>query len=180
MPNWVINNVQVEDGDKLLGYSNPALMAEIKQYVRREYEDGEVNEFDFSNIVPEPEGLYDQEAVQVNYGTFTSSMPAWYEWHCANWGTKWNSNEASAGDTGFSFNTAWSTSEPVIKALSEKFPTVTFCVEYADEDLGGGNCGIYAYENGELVREEEGSYEFACDLWGYEPEEEEEEETIEE
>ena len=100
-------------------------------------------------------------------------MPDWYNWCCDKWGTKWNACDSQKTDWGFTFSTAWSTPEPVIRALSEEFPTVTFSVEYADEDLGGGNCGVYSYENGELVYQEQGTYEFACNIWGYEPEEEE-------
>ena len=44
-------------------------------------------------------------------------------------------------------------------------------MDYADEDLGN-NCGIYIYKNGECIHQEIGDYEFACDMWGYEPEEE--------
>ncbi|MFQ9830242.1 MAG: hypothetical protein ACLRXR_09100 [Alistipes putredinis] len=50
----------------------------------------------------------------------------------------------------FFFGTAWSTPEPIIKALSVKYPDVTFEVEYADEDVGN-NVGSYSYKSGEQI-----------------------------
>ena len=73
------------------------------------------------------------------------------------------------------FETAWNTPAPLIEAMSKKYPDLTFDVEYADEDLGN-NCGTYSYNAGELIDEEllyygDASFEFACSLWGYDPDE---------
>lgn len=69
--------------------------------------------------------------------------------------------------------------------MSEKFPDLSFTISFADEDLGI-NCGEYTLINGveqpggfhydypelkdnpELKRE---AITFACDVWGYDPEE---------
>ena len=62
-------------------------------------------------------------------------------------------------------------------ALSKKFPDVLIEVDYADEDLGY-NCGSFELKNGEFesVLEDDDmgydkAFEFACELWGYDPEE---------
>lgn len=68
------------------------------------------------------------------------------------WGTKWNAYEsvvdAAAGIA--SFDTAWSFPEPVITALSERFPDYDIAVEYADEDIGS-NCGKLLFRAGKIV-----------------------------
>jgi hypothetical protein len=76
----------------------------------------------------------------------------WYDWQLHNWGTKWNAydqvfNEASNTIT---FDTAWSTPQEAMIHLSKKYPTLTFKVEFADEDLGH-NVGKYTLTGGEIV-----------------------------
>lgn len=97
----------------------------------------------------------------------------WYEWNCKNWGTKWNSSDSSSytdfnGRGNISFQTAWSTPYPVIVELSKKYPTLSFIVKYADEDIGS-NCGTYKLQNGNLLEEIDGDVFFACEMWGYDP-----------
>ena len=77
----------------------------------------------------------------------------WYDWQCANWGTKWNAyDQYSNGDNFIEFNTAWSTPYHVITKLSIKYPTLVFKVEFADEDFGH-NVGEYTMKNGECIGE---------------------------
>jgi hypothetical protein len=78
----------------------------------------------------------------------------WYDWQCANWGTKWNAyDQFSNGDNFIEFSTAWSTPYQAIKLLSSKYPTLQFKVEFADEDFGH-NVGEYTFENGECTGED--------------------------
>lgn len=106
----------------------------------------------------------------------------WYEWCCRHWGTKWNAVESRIFDDGFEFETAWSTPIPILEKLSKKFPKLTFHHEWADEDLGS-NCGRIEIKNGTEVANYEfdnttEAYEFACMMWGYEPEDEEDDENV--
>ena len=69
----------------------------------------------------------------------------WYDWSCANWGTKWNAYETrletlDAYSVVLLFQTAWSGVRNIIQKLTEMFPTITFDYKYADEDMGY-NCG---------------------------------------
>jgi hypothetical protein len=97
-----------------------------------------------------------------NYGSKT-----WYDWACRNWGTKWNASESSIDNNGdIRFETAWATPHPVIRRLSEIFPTATFTVKFADEDIGN-NCGSYQIKNGEDIFFEEGDEDFAYDVKGW-------------
>jgi len=98
----------------------------------------------------------------------------WYGWTRDNWGTKWNAYSQELREDGvIKFETAWSTPEPVISALSRMFPDAQFNVRYADEDFGN-NVGDYTYVDGEMVecdQPEGGSdeaYEMAADITGYE------------
>lgn len=110
--------------------------------------------------------------------------PTWYEWSIDNWGTKWDACEV-VPDEGvececdedkitIAFDTAWSTPVPVLVALSKQFPDLVIYVEYADEDLGS-NCGTYALFKGEIQEEESRDYGFACDIWGCDPVDDEDE-----
>ena len=75
----------------------------------------------------------------------------WYGWSRDNWGTKWNAYSQELREDGvIKFETAWSTPEPVICALSRMFPDAQFDVRYADEDFGH-NVGEYTYVDGEMV-----------------------------
>ena len=104
--------------------------------------------------------------------------PTWYEWHIQHWGTKWDAYEQEVEeetDTSvrLTFWTAWSTPSEVMQALSAMFPTLEICVDYADEDMGC-NCGSYHCEGGNIEYTGDGDYEFACEVWGCEPDEDDE------
>ena len=95
----------------------------------------------------------------------------WYDWSCNNWGTKWNAHEVCWERNDFVvFETAWSAPEPIFIALSEKFPDVTFSVEFADEDLGN-NCGTIDYDGETVTTIYSDDFEFACDVWDYDADE---------
>lgn len=165
MPNWVKNIVTIEDTEAL------------KKMLTKD-EEGKL-QFDFNVVLPMPEELsttqYPTEDTNKKLKELKEKYGAsnWYDWRCDNWGTKWNASDAVLiDDNTIEINTAWSTPEPVIKAISEKFKTRVF-VKYADEDIGY-NCGEYEYSNGELKyeydaeRDEEGdSVGFADNVWGW-------------
>ena len=104
------------------------------------------------------------------------------DWSTKHWGTKWNASEVIIDDKYLEMQTPWSFPFPVIYELSKKFPDETISVDYADEDLGY-NCGSFAVKNGEIVSEYlntdnvdyEVSRRFACELWGRNPDEEDDE-----
>ena len=98
----------------------------------------------------------------------------WYDWSIHNWGTKWDCYDVYAENSEdciyITFKTAWSTPYPVFEELAKQYPTLNIEVQYADEDFGS-NCGTYSFKNGEFFEDSEGDYEFACQLWEYEPDE---------
>ena len=96
----------------------------------------------------------------------------WHDWCCANWGTKWGAYSISnTSENSITFDTAWSSPEPIIVELSRKYPEASFKLGYADEDIGS-NCGSYICENGEIVEFDEfergvDSLLFALSIKGY-------------
>ena len=163
MPNHVLNVVTFSHS-----------LDEIREFVKGDLDaDGDQRIFDFNKIVPMPDDVY------ASMDERSSGIPLWYDWSVANWGTKWNAYEVcSIYEQGYSFWTAWSAPEQIFVALSERFPDVTITVEFADEDTGGGNCGRFVLEQGAVQTFEQGDYQFACQLWGYEPVEEEIEDEL--
>ena len=126
----------------------------------------------------------------MNYG-----HTGWYTWRCDHWGTKWTADNVvvdRSSQTGHGqepqatvyCQTAWDCPALIVYALSEKYPELTFMLAYADEDIGS-NCGFFSLKRGvalhgdvrydysdwkdnpELKRE---AITFACDVWGYDPE----------
>lgn len=172
MPNWVKNHVLIMDRQA------------IKDCVKTEHRQGngweeDVEFFDFNEIIPMPEELKDKtryypkcDADEKEDKELVAKYGAdnWYDWSVDNWGTKWNTDSVrKVSPQAVEFDTAWSTPEPLIEALSKKYHT-TVSVCYADEDLGN-NCGEYEYKDGEKVLDEVGDYDFACEVWGFDPEE---------
>ena len=111
---------------------------------------------------------------QSKYGT-----PTWYEWSVNNWGTKWNAYncipcEPNGDSAELCFQTAWSAPHPILERLSEQYPALALSHVWADEDIGQ-NCGRREYSDGCLTEEyyPEGdeATAFACEQWGYDPEE---------
>lgn len=145
----------------------------------------------------EGDKMYADGMVYINnydkYGCTT-----WYDWCIRNWGTKWNLSREDGGETpqwddlpddaeceyNMTFQTAWSTPSPVMLRLSELFPEINIEVKFADEDLGV-NCGLYELYGGEILEDcdKDGSdeaFEFACEVWGYDPDEMREEYEMDE
>ena len=83
--------------------------------------------------------------------------PTWYEWSIQHWGTKWNAYDfpdksMQNNDAELRFMTAWSAPHPIIQTLAEKYPSIDFIHEWADEDIGH-NCGRHEFHNGQRVSE---------------------------
>lgn len=104
----------------------------------------------WDNLTQEEKNNYLLLGAKYLTNTMRYGYPTWYEWCIHNWGTKWNACNASKSGNIIFFNTAWSTPEPIIEALSVKYPDVTFEVEYADEDAGN-NVGSYSYKSGKQI-----------------------------
>ena len=89
-------------------------------------EDGTDKKYDFRSDFISPINkdltLFDAGKIYVTnvdkYGA-----PTWYEWHCNNWGCKWNCSDASLEEIAdnhieYWFTTPWSCPEPIFQALA--------------------------------------------------------------
>lgn len=112
--------------------------------------------FDFAKIVPPPDDPAYRD--EPNQETAKESPNWWYIWNCNNWGTKWNAYDAELrSDTELKFATAWSVPEPVIAALSLKYPDEEILIESIDEGWNFA-CSI-VFRNGVA----ESCTEYSCD-----------------
>ena len=110
---------------------------------------------DFNSVIPRPS---DDDpiftATLVNIGIVSGYDNDGFspmDWSRQHWGTKWNAYNANRlSPESVKFDTAWSHPEPVIDALSDKFPKEIIQVVYADEDLGY-NLGSYLIKDGEAT-----------------------------
>lgn len=141
MPNWVYNGLTVtgeaSEIERLVQqvgkpYETRYYNWETKQEERKMTEEGG---FYFWNIVAPDESILDEYWSAAN-----GSAPAnnWYPWNNANWGTKWEACEVfldrrDSSSVQFNFQTAWSPPYPVIEAASEQFPTLTFSLDWEEE-----------------------------------------------
>ena len=140
MPNWVTNIIEV-DGEKEI----------INQMFENVKSDKTL--FDFNKIKEMP------KSEELN----------WYDWSVNNWGTKWNTDsDVSISGNVVVFDTAWSTPFYVLSELSNQYPTLSFIINYADEDIGS-NCGMYKLQGGDTLEEEKGDIVFACEVLGLDP-----------
>ena len=106
----------------------------------------------------------------------------WYDWCCANWGTKWDACHAAYDRIayelpGFSsdpardriritFDTAWAAPEPVIHALVRKYPNLNFVHVYSYEGEENTDFTVdYRMNEGVL----EAMVSIATDMTEYEP-----------
>jgi hypothetical protein len=82
-----------------------------------------------------------------------TGYPGWYEWSCANWGTKCNSykyelRSFEPGRLVFRFDSAWAPPRPVLRKLGELWPTL--CIETISVDEGGWPNKFGRYHHGEI------------------------------
>ena len=111
---------------------------------------------DFDLIIPEPR--YKSDCPKKYIRNVDSCIEKdedrpwfdWYEWHIANWGTKWNAYEGYTiiGKTQltFVFNTAWSIPDKIYTILCMLGYDIE--IRYADEAIGS-NCGVIKYDASE-------------------------------
>lgn len=155
MPNWCYSELTIS-GDKNTRNS-------FSNIGNQDLE----NIIDFNRFIPYPKKYKDLDDKaeeyckknNVNVAPFEGGYSTGgYSWCIKEWGTKWNACDVemckTARTTVVLFNTAWSPCLPVIKAMSEKFPTLKFKLVYKDEGGGfkgkcickGGNTLFYKEE----------------------------------
>jgi hypothetical protein len=88
----------------------------------------------------------------------------WYYWHCAEWGTKWNStdpkfNRDNSRVLRVNFSTAWCPPVPILLEVSKKYD----CKIDMEYDVEMQDSGRLKIENGQLVEHEDLANEHSAD-----------------
>ena len=149
------------------------------------------SEFSMNKILPTPEELRKVTApVRAENGETEEEFKArvkrhqklygasdWYEWNCANWGTKWDAcdvsfEDISSTEVSYFFNTAWSPICPFLETIGKMYPLLKFSL-YCEES-GNDFAGDYVVESGEVTEDETRSCPVTCGCCGEELEEGEE------
>ena len=129
MPNHVTHNFTVEGTEE-----------DIKKFIDECFD--KEGEFDFNRLIPMPDILEnticgstpemqtEEYKEKTDEAIKTTGYSNWYDWRLEHWGTKWNAYHTQIDHQGdfleLIFDTAWSCPEPIFKALSEKFPLLSF------------------------------------------------------
>lgn len=169
MPNWCKNNLKIKDnGEKIL---------ELLAYVK-----DEEGNFTMNKAVPMPKELEDTESPNTESAEKRKKLiekygvDNWYDWHCNNWGVKWDASESGFWKDGddwmISFQTPWGPPTEFVKKLSAQFPKITFILQFADEGRGSYPLGQCTYINGrevfEMPEDTDGAQAFADSVWAEE------------
>jgi hypothetical protein len=178
MPNWITNILTINADEKMV----EKILSEVKS---------KESKFDFNKIVPQPDELEgttapariisDEDYAKDSSKGITQTMSDeliskygynnWYDWRYEHWGTKWNADEVYISDNEITFNTAWCNPQPLLVALSRKYPDIQFNISFADEDFGH-NTGTYILKDGNEIDcyfpegGTEEAYELALEIQG--------------
>lgn len=93
-----------------------------------------------------------EQARQIPINIEKYGFGNWYDWSCANWGTKWNASYSEVitdepDNIEVSFDTAWSPPISWVMQTENLYPKLSFTLEY--EEGGMGFKGVYV--NGVVV-----------------------------
>ena len=145
MPNWCENEL-------VIGSKNEDLIKTIHNEIINK--NGHLD-FELITGVPDTPAYrneYDKEQNEIR-----GDPTFWYNWNCKNWGTKWNACESDVDGPyptllTIKFQTAWSPPEPVISALSKKYPKANIAMHYKEEGMGFE--GVLIMKNNEVIQEQ--------------------------
>ena len=138
MPNWCENTLSIK-GTK----------EQITDFNKRYLPNGN---FSFENIVPSPQTIeecpedyivHNEEEADKHHLYWDPAQPKnwfnWYDWHCKQWGCKWDATVVSVEQNEDSitifFETPWSPSIPIIAKLIEDNPQLKIECEYFEPGM---------------------------------------------
>ena len=153
MPNWANNRITVKGSEEDIA----KFVEHIRQRPRLINTDKEWDEQQFtfhSFITPDESVTYEEYHGTngfVDGKSVGDTKGNWYNWNNNHWDTKWDANsvdlEVTRDIVFIGFDTAWGPPEPVFRAMTEMFPTLTFNIWWEEEQ--GFGATLYATE-GEL------------------------------
>ena len=125
MPNWCENNLTITGAEDRL-----------RQFLTENIiQEGLETTLDFNFVAPLP----------------ADQKENWYEWQCANWGTKWKGGiyfveHAQPDALTINFNSAWSPPEAWVEKASRHYPDLHFHLLYEEPGMDFG--GYFIADNG--------------------------------
>lgn len=140
MPNWVYNTVDIH-GTKA---DVDNFRKEVMEY-KSPYVEGE-DKFSFHAFITLPNSKFMEYKETHGFVGGKQSGDTefnWYNWNSKNWHTKWDAcNVDYVTDESdyiqIRFDTAWSPPMPVFEAMVDKFPELSFTIEWEEEQEWGG------------------------------------------
>ena len=175
MPNWCYNNLEVH-GE----VSELQRLVDATKTTHKDEETGETEEIvGLNHLFPCPEELSNTVSGWLGDGEEQKKLEKqqkanikkyghkdWYDWCCANWGTKWGASdfdwtssfdkndkvEVDAKYINAYFQSAWSPAEGLVKEISKQFPTLVFSIVYTEESDAVVGCSVF--RDGNLLGEE--------------------------
>lgn len=160
-PNWTVNrltitgpaNERARFKDQATKYNNPSLDHEDElKYAKLSDKEASAAKL--------ADALQVEEMPPVAL-TFTAFKPMpkdagdWYNWNCANWGTKWDASDATVRETNsslvYDFETAWSPPCPAVAEMSEQFPQLKFNLRFWERGMGFQ--GNFVLKDGKVLKD---------------------------
>ena len=135
IPNWVFNSLSVS--------GNAAELDVFKHEIAEPYD---VTTYDYETRTNKPDvrrsSLSFWNAIAPTDLETYFAGSNWYDWNVANWGCKWDAanaevNEVTDSHISYNFYTPWSIPVNAMKAMSAKYPNLTFDL-YSEEEQGWG------------------------------------------
>ena len=131
-----LENGNPERIDEILNYAWMKIDKRLNQDVRRDeackYLASKQNGSDWESALKEGRMALDNIK---KYG-----YKDWYDWSCANWGTKWDASKSYIADKDdddlmiqIQFNTAWSPPMEWLYKATQKYPFLQFCMNVEEE-----------------------------------------------
>ena len=159
MPNWVFNTVSIT-GDEIAVKAlreqlrkpiQTPVMGGYKQVEPLTYKTTSPDWISFQNVIPIPADILDEYHSTCDSEGMASNNN-WYKWNCENWGCKWDAGEdigtleieSGIGTLSISFDTPWSTPQPIIEKFIEICTDNDFIMvwTYREEQGWGGSVSV--------------------------------------
>jgi len=156
MPNWVFNTLAITgNSEELARFKAQASQPYESRHPRMEQDLTTGNwEFVPGSHIVEGELLFWNFVKPDDLDKYFEGE-TWYDWNVQNWGCKWEARseleDQSDGELIYSFDTAWSPAEPVFHEMVRQFPTLSFTLNYQEEQGWGGEI---IGEEGRIVQDE--------------------------
>ena len=151
MPNWCECELTVK---KSANWNSQVSLDELRQALSGE-RNGEFTALDENKLIPYPEKF-----AKMDENGDKGFNSGGYEWCIENWGTKWGfcyvNLLVKPESLFYTFETAWSPPEPLIRKMGELHPEFIFTLKYYEGGMGFK--GELVVANGNVVKDKTFSY----------------------